>query len=166
MTRWDNLGSETGSRLYTNPARLALVGPNVWRRLGDLATDVYALGLHRESTHAGKIPFFNSECRRRTFAAAYQVDKMICTFFDRPPRILRRFSDCKMPLDLADDELLADTTEVERVGLMLDREGWSTTPRYFSSTWARLRYVLGVFREEVLEFPFRPLTAENRAKLM
>ena len=71
-----------------------------------------------------------------------------------------------MPLDLADDQLLADTTEVERAGLMLDREGWSTTARYFSSTWARLRYVLGVFREEVLEFPFRPLTAENRAKLM
>ncbi|KAJ5198565.1 uncharacterized protein N7498_007682 [Penicillium cinerascens] len=130
--------------------------PNVWRRLGDLTTDVYALGIHRESTHAGKMPFFISECRRRTFAAAYQVDKLICTFFDRPPRILRRYSDCKMPLDLADDEILADTNEVDRVGLILDPEGWSATPRYASSTWARLRYVLSVFREEILEVPFRP----------
>jgi hypothetical protein len=127
---------------------------------------VYALGIHRESTHAGKMPIYISECRRRTFAAAYQLDKLICTFFDRPPRILRRYSDCKMPLDLADDEILADANEVERVGLMLDPEGWSATARYASSTWARLRYLLSVFREEILEFPFRPLTAENKAKLM
>lgn len=71
-----------------------------------------------------------------------------------------------MPLDLADDEILADANEVERVELMLDTEGWSATARYASSTWARLRYVLGVFREEILEFPFRLFTAENKAKLM
>ncbi|KAJ5226524.1 hypothetical protein N7468_007749 [Penicillium chermesinum] len=140
--------------------------PNVWRRLGDLSTDVYALGVHRESTHAGKVPFYISECRRKMFASAYQVDKLICTFFDRPPRILRRYADCKMPLDLTDDEILVAADEVERVGLLLDSEGWSATARFTSSTWARLRYILGVFREEVLEFPFRPLTTENKAKLM
>ena len=145
---------------------LYTTGPNVWRRLGDLATDVYALGIHRESTHAGKMPFFLSECRRRTFAAAYHVDKLICTFFERPPRILRRFSDCKMPLELLDDEVLADTNKAELTGLQLDPEGWSPTARFASSTWARIRYVLGVFREEILEFPFRPFTAENKAKLM
>jgi hypothetical protein len=112
------------------------------------------------------MPFFISECRRRTFAAAYQVDKLICTFFDRPPRVLRRYSDCKLPLDLSDDDLLVDGDEIGQVGLLLDKDGWSTTARYVSSTWSRLRYVLGVFREEVLEFPFRPLTAENKARLM
>lgn len=71
-----------------------------------------------------------------------------------------------MPLDLTDDQILADANEVERVGLMLDPEGWSDTARYASSTWARLRYILGVFREEILEFPFRPLSGENKAKLM
>lgn len=71
-----------------------------------------------------------------------------------------------MPLDLADDEILADANEVEQIELMLDPEGWSATARYASSTWARLRYVLGVFQEEILEFPFRPFTAENKAKLM
>jgi hypothetical protein len=143
-----------------------MTGPNVWRRLGDLATDVYALGIHRESTHAGKMPFFLSECRRRTFAAAYHVDKLICTFFERPPRILRRFSDCKMPLDLLDDEVLADTNKAEQKGLQLNPEGWSHVARFSSSTWARIRYVLGVFREEILELPFRPFTAENKAKVM
>lgn len=145
---------------------LYTAGPNVWRRLGDLATDVYALGIHRESSHAGKIPFFLSECRRRTFAAAYHIDKLVCTFFERPPRILRRFSDCKMPLDLLDDELLADSIKAEQTGFQLDSEGWSPTARFASSTWARIRYVLGVFREEILEFPFRQFTAENKAKLM
>jgi hypothetical protein len=71
-----------------------------------------------------------------------------------------------MPLDIADDEILADANEVERVGLMLDTEGWSATARYTSSTWARLRYIPSVFREEVLEFPFRSCTDENKAKLM
>lgn len=145
---------------------LYTTGPNVWRRLGDLSTDVYALGIHRESNHAGKIPFFLSECRRRTFAAAYHVDKLICTFFERPPRILRRFSDCKMPLDLLDNEVLADANKTEQTGLQLGPEGWSPTPRFTSSTWARIRYVLGVFREEILEFPFRQFTAENKLKLM
>ncbi|OQE44564.1 hypothetical protein PENCOP_c002G02758 [Penicillium coprophilum] len=140
--------------------------PNVWRRLGDLTTDVCALGLHRESTHAGKMPFYISQCRRRTFAAAYQVDKLICTFFDRPPRILRRYSDCKMPLDISDDEILAGENQVKRISLVLDPNGWSATARYTSSTWARVRYILGVFREEVLEFPFRSFTDENKAKLM
>lgn len=127
---------------------------------------MYALGIHREFNHAGKIPFFLSECRRRTFAAAYHVDKLICTFFERPPRILRRFSDCKMPLDLLDDEVLTDANKEEQTGLQLDSEGWSLTARFSSSTWARIRYVLGVFREEILEFPFRQFTAENKAKLM
>jgi len=71
-----------------------------------------------------------------------------------------------MPLDLSDDELLADGNNIEQVGLLLDNDGWSNTARYVSSTWSRLRYVLGVFREEVLEFPFRPLTIENKARLM
>lgn len=141
-------------------------GPNVWRRLGDLATDAYALAIHRESSHAEKIPFFLSESRRRTFASVYQVDKVICTFLDRPPRILRRFSDCKMPLDLSDKELLAEPNEANQFSQSLGPDGWNPTPRYLSSTWARLRYILGVFREEVMEFPFRPLTPENKAKLL
>ena len=71
-----------------------------------------------------------------------------------------------MPLDISDEQLLADADKIGQTGLMLDNDGWSNTTRYVSATWSRLRYVLGVFREEVLEFPFRPLTVENKARLM
>lgn len=70
-----------------------------------------------------------------------------------------------MPLDLADDELFADPPEFEQARLSLTSEGWNAEGKYFSSTWARLRYILAVFREEVLEYPFRPLTSENITKL-
>lgn len=39
-------------------------GLKAWRRLGELATDMYALGLHREATYSEKaVPFFLAERR-------------------------------------------------------------------------------------------------------
>ncbi|KAJ6160299.1 hypothetical protein N7470_003695 [Penicillium chermesinum] len=122
--------------------------PNVWRRLGDLSTDVYALGVHRESTHAGKVPFYISECRRKMFASAYQVDKLICTFSIDPQGFFGVM-------------LIVKCHWISLMTKFLSRR-----MKLSDSTWARLRYILGVFREEVLEFPFRPLTTENKAKLM
>lgn len=70
-----------------------------------------------------------------------------------------------MPLDLADDELFADSSKSEQARLRLTTEGWNSEGKYLSSTWARLRYILALFREEILEYPFRPLTSENIIKL-
>ncbi|GAD91799.1 hypothetical protein PVAR5_0376 [Paecilomyces variotii No. 5] len=76
----------------------------VWRRVGDLATDLLVLGLNREAT-CSAAPLFLAECRRRTFARAYYLDKVFAAAFNRPPRISARHADCKLPLDLSDDEL-------------------------------------------------------------
>ncbi|KAF2726027.1 hypothetical protein K431DRAFT_259967 [Polychaeton citri CBS 116435] len=139
----------------------------VWQRLGDLSSDVYALGLHRETSLSAQImPFFLSELRRRTYASAYQADKMLAHIFDRPPRIPGRYSDCKMPLDLADEELFGKSPDIlKQARGRLSHDGWGTDEKYRSTTWARLRYIVGEFREETTEYSFFSLASDDLSKL-
>lgn len=129
-----------------------------WRRLGDLATDIMTLGLNRDASTAS-IPFFLVEMRRRTYSSAYAVDKFLATLVERPPRISKRYSDCQIPLDLSDDELLAVMPPAE-LSSQLDDAGWRIGASYSGAAWIRLRYVLASFREEAMEFDFRPLTSQ------
>lgn len=114
------------------------------------------MGLHRETTHSYQMtPFFLAECRRKTFSSAYQLDKASATFFNRPPRIPKCYSDCKLPLDLADSQILAETPEIVlQAQNDLNDQGWSNNKVYSSATWARMRFILGELREELLEYSF------------
>lgn len=124
----------------------------MYRRLGNLSTDIARFGINRESTLTRNAPFFLAECRRRTFAAAFQIDKFIATLLDRPPRILRRYSDCSLPLDLTDEDLLAGPDHLSDVCSALTEDGWSPRTQYTSATWQRLRFAAAAFRERILEF--------------
>ena len=97
--------------------------------------------------------------------AAYQLDKFIATLLDLPPRILRRYSDCKMPLELTDQELLSEPDELATARARLSPDGWRPDVQYIPATWQRLRFELGVLREDILEYPFLPPTLENNAAL-
>jgi hypothetical protein len=108
---------------------------------------------------------FLSEYRRRTFAACFYLDKVISRLFDRPPRILTRYSDCKMPLDLDDEELLGGAESIERARQNLTSDGWALTTKYHTTTWIRLRYIFGLFWEKVLEFSYREQCASNCEEL-
>ena len=100
------------------------------------------------------------------FVATYHHDKMIATLCDRPPRLLRRYSDCKMPLDLTDEELLIeDPLQLATLLRNLTSEGWCAEHRYSNSSWARLRFSLAMSREEVLEYSYQPLTPDIILKL-
>jgi hypothetical protein len=107
-----------------------------------------------------------AEIRRRFFAYVYQYDKFICFLFHRPPRISKRFTDCRMPLDLSDIELLGTPGQVEQACSKLDQEGWNSQKLLQGSvTWIRSRFMLGQFREEMLEVPFKGLTADRVTEL-
>jgi hypothetical protein len=121
-------------------------------------TDVFASGIHRETSTAS---LCITECRRKTFATIYQLDKYIATLFDLPPRLSRHFSDVTLPLDLSQDELLVERIGSEEALRRVDRDGWSKSGKHTNSTWVRLRYTLASFREEILEYQFRPMTAES-----
>ncbi|KAJ5213333.1 hypothetical protein N7449_000502 [Penicillium cf. viridicatum] len=135
----------------------------VWRRVGDLATDLLALGLNREATNSAT-PFFLAECRRRTFARAYYLDKVFAAVFNRPPRIAARYADCKLPLDLSDDELFT-SEKLEQAKYNLTQDGWNTDGKYRAATWARIRYILAEFREETVEYQFRSIQPADAIKL-
>lgn len=140
------------------------LGLGVWRRVGDLATDLLTLGLNREATYSAT-PFFVAECRRRTFARAYYLDKVFAAVFDRPPRITARHADCNLPLDLSDDELFTSSDKLQKAKHNLTPDGWNTDGKHRIATWARIRYILAEFREETVEYQFRSIQAADAIKL-
>ncbi|KAI1478200.1 hypothetical protein F4774DRAFT_419522 [Daldinia eschscholtzii] len=136
---------------------------SVWRRFGDLVTDLFALGLHREALYSAKtVPFFLSECRRKIFVSAYYIDKVFVLVFNRPPRVSTRHADCKPPLDLSEDELFATSPAVlEQARSRLSPAGWSTDGKCKTTTWARIRYILTGFREEIAECQFQSVKPKS-----
>ncbi|PLN78605.1 hypothetical protein BDW42DRAFT_202006 [Aspergillus taichungensis] len=139
----------------------------VWRLVGDLTTDLLALGLNREATYSPeRTPFFLAECRRRCFVTEYYLEKMFGLVFNLPPRITSRYVDVQLPLDLSDDELFAQTPkELEEAKSRLTEDGWNTDGKFRAATWARLRYILSQFREEIVEYHFQASPAADPAKL-
>ncbi|KAK4866251.1 hypothetical protein LT330_008592 [Penicillium expansum] len=139
----------------------------VWRLVGDLTTDLLALGLNREATYSPeRTPFFLAECRRRCFVTEYYLEKMFGVVFNLPPRITSRYVDVKLPLDLSDDELFAQTPEeLEEAKSRLTEDGWNTDGKLRAATWARLRYILSQFREGIVEYHFQAPKAADPVQL-
>lgn len=132
--------------------------------MGELATDLVALGLNREATYS-TTPFFLAQCRRKTFAKAYYLDKVFAAVFNRPPRISSRYADCKLPLDISDDELFTSSNKLEQTQCNLTQDGWNTDGKHRAATWARIRYILAQYREETVEYQFRSLQPADAMKL-
>ncbi|KAI4716107.1 hypothetical protein E4T48_07707 [Aureobasidium sp. EXF-10727] len=150
--------------LWTSNLIHVYTDPCIWRRLGNVSTDLLALEAHREAATTN-VPFFLAECRRRTFAAAYHWDKFLATLFDRPPRILSCFADCHLPFEMADDRLCLTGSSDEEQALYERTGGWSTGNSFCSTTWIRALYILAQFKEEALLHHLKPLDHETRSKL-
>lgn len=149
---------------YEFPLINSYPGPHSWSRLGELSTDLFALGYHRDVKEAGaatEAPEFLIEARRRLFAAAYQLDKSLATFLGRPPRIPKRYTDCKIPKDLSDDALATDKRDLSHLRGDLDEDGWNTGLLFQRSTWIRVRYIMMTFRDEILEVSMQNITPET-----
>lgn len=140
--------------LYENYAFTLMVngfsGAPSWRRFGELASQLYALGLHREPTVAD-VPIWLLETRRRVFSTCFLQDKTLSTFLGRPLRLSKRHTDMKMPLNLDDDDIMAGDETLDRAIAALDENGWNTERRYLRTSWIRLRYISATCREEILD---------------
>lgn len=96
----------------------------------------------------------------------YYLEKMFGLIFNLPPRITSRYVDVKLPLDLSDDELFAQTSqELEDAKSRLTEDGWNTDGNLRAATWARLRYILSRFREGIVEYHFQASQAADPAQL-
>ncbi|KAH7067533.1 hypothetical protein BKA63DRAFT_557128 [Paraphoma chrysanthemicola] len=137
-------------------------GPPSWRRLGELSTQIYALGIHKESTSAN-VPTWLKETRKRIFCSSYNQDKSISTFLGRPIRISKRHTDVSLPFDITDEVTVGDQAALNQAIKELDKDGWNTKGRWLRASWIRHRYTSLQFREEVLDFSLNKL--DDRARL-
>ncbi|KAJ5167565.1 Transcription factor [Penicillium canariense] len=121
-----------------------------WRKLGELSTTVFALGLHQDSS--SDVPFFLTELRKRTMVAAFIMDKILATFLGRPPLISWRYCDIAMPLDLSFEEIFA-SAEVRAAALArLEKNGgWNHEGTLTKGAWARINLFRSIQREKILE---------------
>ncbi|KAL1979167.1 hypothetical protein VTN96DRAFT_6605 [Rasamsonia emersonii] len=123
-----------------------------WRRLGDLSATVYAAGLHQVDGPADDdCPFFLKQLRRGCFAAAFYIDKCVATFVGRPPLINYRYCTLTPPLDLSDDVLISGGEALDNAVAQLDAAGWDRQGRRHRTSLIRIRFLLAIYREEILE---------------
>ncbi|KAL5459604.1 hypothetical protein PMIN06_002746 [Paraphaeosphaeria minitans] len=155
--------------LYENYSFTIMVngfsGAPSWRRFGELASQLYALGLHREPT-VPNVPTWLLETRRRAFSTCFLQDKTLSTFLGRPLRLSKRHTDMKPPLDLDDSDIMASEETLNRAIAALDENGWNTERRYFRTSWVRLRSISATYREEILDVALSKLDETVERQLL
>lgn len=124
---------------------------------------MYSFGVHSEAQLSSNAPLWLAELRRRCFVKCYHIDGVISRNLSRPQRLLRRFSDCALPLDLSDDELLALGTNSDRTGA--DLSDRNVYPAWHSASWARLTYLVDTMNEELLDYVPVPSSADSYRRL-
>ncbi|KAF5973525.1 hypothetical protein FBULB1_8271 [Fusarium bulbicola] len=107
-------------------------------------------GLHdnRSSTSVSSIP---TEIRRRIGCQVFIVDKFLATFVERPPLLTRRFCFINLPLDLEESVLVSDKAAFQRQIQGLDQDGWNMNGRIYSSSLLRVRMMIALLRDQILE---------------
>lgn len=96
------------------------------------------------------------EVRRRVGCQVFIVDKFLATFVGRPPLLTQRFCALKLPLDLDDATLPLDKETFERQLHLLGPDGWGMDGRFHSSTLLRVRMMVALIRDEILEIVLSP----------
>jgi hypothetical protein len=66
---------------------------------------------------------------------------------------------------MTDDELCAEPAELLLAQQKLTPDGWNPEGMYTSTAWTRVRSVLSIIREDILEYNFKPTTAESQMRL-
>ncbi|GIJ90576.1 hypothetical protein Asppvi_009535 [Aspergillus pseudoviridinutans] len=145
-----------GWLLYQHTCLLTLVyGDNgkdyrPWRKLAELSTVVFTLGLH-QSRRKTRMPFFLGELCKRLMAGAYIMDKQLATSLGRPPQINWRYSDVQLSLDLRYDEILADPATRDAAINRVDANGWNSQGVIQPAQLMRVALLVSSIREQILE---------------
>ena len=128
----------------------------VWRKVGDLSTAIFAQGLHQEGKDTSNLPFWLIEMRRRALGEAYSIDKLLCTFVGRPPRISQRYCTIVPPMDVEYSELLLNDSNLENTISNIDENGWRKSEKVRKSVYQRCIVLSSMLREEILELSLGP----------
>ena len=131
-------------------------GRQSWKRHGDIAGAITALGLHRGSDIGNSPSFKVSELRKRILCSAFATDKQLATYTGRPPALSRRYCNCQIPLDLTDEQLEAEGEELAEILNKLDVNGWSNDGVVSRASIARAWMLMSLVRDEILELSLGP----------
>ena len=105
---------------------------------------------------ASNLPFWLIEMRRRALGEAYSIDKLLCTFVGRPPRISQRYCTIVPPMDVEYSELLLDDSNLENTISNIDENGWRKSEKARKSVYQRCIVLSSMLREEILELSLGP----------
>ncbi|KAJ5318304.1 hypothetical protein N7476_004724 [Penicillium atrosanguineum] len=136
-----------------------------WWLMGDLASAITAMGLHRgfDNAESANIPPYLLELRKRAVSLAHEFDKGLATFVGRPPRLHRRYFVLDLPLDLSNKLVMGPVEEFEAAKTeLLDEKGWNRHEvLVHTASRHRSLWLLSVIREEVLELLLGPPLPET-----
>lgn len=75
-----------------------LAGYLSWRKLGDVAASLFALGYHQQKAWSFEgVADFTRTLRQTAFCRTYSADKNVSIFLGRPPRIIGKFCHFYLP---------------------------------------------------------------------
>ncbi|KAL4875422.1 hypothetical protein BJY04DRAFT_232680 [Aspergillus karnatakaensis] len=127
---------------------------NLYHRFSEFVAELFIMGFHRLESSPPEVPFSILETRKRIFAFAVTRDKSLATFLGRPPRIGNDFCDRAMPLDLDDDEITLQGSQLQAVLQGSGDGGWRDIigrgEIIRQSSFLRLRYQQAELQEKVL----------------
>ncbi|OKL61317.1 hypothetical protein UA08_03740 [Talaromyces atroroseus] len=129
-----------------------------WRKLGELSTVIFALGLHRPKPNDSSAPLFLLEIRRRVMTGAFLLDKQLATLLGRPPRIAWQYCDAQMPLDLPYEDIFvaSDGKDEDNMMKRIGPDGWNVDGQFNSGSQARLYLIFAIMREKILALVLSP----------
>ncbi|KAH8655795.1 hypothetical protein BX600DRAFT_470350 [Xylariales sp. PMI_506] len=122
-----------------------------YRGSNEINLTLVALGLHRKIPSSAEVPFFLVELRKRTAVIVYACEINTATFLGRPPRLSYRHVALDPPLDLTDEQLVLNPTELEQVLAGLDATGNNTAGDFGGPTWLRTWVGLVPRNEDILD---------------
>ncbi|KAL7949350.1 hypothetical protein V8C42DRAFT_310649 [Trichoderma barbatum] len=122
-----------------------------WYSHGAAVSMMTFMGLHALEKEIPYTPTLCSENNRRVVAQVFNGDKFCVAFSGRPPLLNRRYCSTPLPLDLRDEDLIADDATLQKAVQDLDDRGWNTKGQIYPVTLIRARRMLAAMLEEVME---------------
>ncbi|KAJ5293032.1 uncharacterized protein N7443_008985 [Penicillium atrosanguineum] len=113
-----------------------------WRKLGDVAASLFALGYHQQQTETFRAaPLFLRDIRQIAFCRTYSADKNVSIFLGRPPRIIRKFCHFGLP----GNHVLSSQVATRRPAT------WGPTERPDFVTDSRWAALCAIIKEDILD---------------
>lgn len=114
------------------------------------------LGGHAQKDGPNYKPSLCSEYKRHLFAQVFSVDRHGVAFTGRPPLLHRKYCTTPLPLDLSEEELVADEATFTNAVAALDANGWNTHGGIYVSTFCRARVMIIYLLDEIMELALSP----------